>query len=174
MMASQEKDVGSHNAYVELYQRYETLDSGLKAALRRVLEPEDLRDTVALYRLFYKARPDDGWLRVVYLFPWCAQCRKGTETVTPTFGAQMAGKVNEMRVLQIARAKEPFDIVQLRRLAIQVRPVVDWARFGGILFHWTHEAKRRIVEDLYYPESKYNVKGAKSWMKKGTLSITTF
>jgi CRISPR type I-E-associated protein CasB/Cse2 len=162
MVVSQEKDKENHNMYIELYRRYEVLDNGLRAALRRVSEPEDIRDTVALYRLFYKARPDEGWLRVVFLLPWCTQCRVGAENTTPAFGAQMAGKVNEMRILQVAHAKEPFDIVQLRRLAMQVKPIIDWARFGGTLFYWTHEAKRRIVEDFYYPEPKYSMKGAKS------------
>lgn len=161
-MATQEKKRENNNAFVELYNRYVRLDNGLKAALCRVSEPEELRDTVALYRLFYKERPDDGWLRVVFLLPWCTQSKEGTESITPAFGSQMAGKVNETRVLQIARGKEPFDIVQLRRLAVQVRPVVDWARFGKILFYWTHESKRKIVEDFYYPESKYYKKGTRS------------
>jgi CRISPR type I-E-associated protein CasB/Cse2 len=161
MVATQKNNPENNNPYVEAFHRYVALDNGLKAALRRVSEPEELRDAVALYRLFYKARPDDGWLRVVFLLPWCAQCKEGTESITPTFGAQMVGQVNEIRVLQISRAREPFDIVQLRRLAMQVHPVVDWERFGGTLFHWTQDDKRRIVEDFYYPESKYTQKGAR-------------
>jgi len=161
MAGSQEKDKRSRDVYIDLYHRFSALDGGLKAALRRVPEPEELRDTVALYRLFYQARPEDRWLRVVFLFPWCTQCKEGAERITPTFGAQMAGRVNEMRILQISRAKEPLDIIQLRRLAIQIRPIVDWARLGRTLFYWTREDKRTIVEDFYYPQSKYNTKGVR-------------
>jgi len=161
MAESQEKDKKNHDVYVGLYHRFMALDNGLKAALRRVPEPEELRDTVAFYRLFYQARPDEQWLRVVFLLPWCAQCKDGAESITPTFGAQMAGKVNEMRILQMVRAKEPLDIIQLRRLAIQVRPIVDWARLGRTLFYWTRKDKRTIVEDYFYPQSKYNTKGVK-------------
>jgi CRISPR system Cascade subunit CasB len=161
MAESQKKDKRNPDVYVDLYHRFAALDNGLKAALRRVPEPEELWDTVAFYRLFYQAMPDDRWRRVVFLLPWCAQCKEGTESVAPTFGAQMAGKVNEMRILQMARAKEPFDILQLRRLAIQIRPIVNWARLGRTLFYWTREDKRNIVEDFYYPQSNYNRKGVR-------------
>jgi len=162
MAESQKKDKRNPDVYVNLYHNFAALDNGLKAALRRVSEPEELRDTVALYRLFYQARPDDAWLRVVFLLPWCTQCKEGAEGITPSFGAQMAGKVDEMRILQVARAKEPFDILQFRRLAIQIRPIVDWARLGRTLFFWSREDKRNIVEDFYYPQSNYNRKGARS------------
>ncbi len=162
MAGSQEKNKKNPDVYTDLYHRFMALDNGLKAALRRVPEPEELRDTAAFYRLFYQARPDDAWLRVVFLLPWCTQCKEGAENITPRFGTQMAGKVNEMRILQVARAKEPLDIIQFRRLAIQIRPIVDWARLGKTLFYWTREDKRSIVEDFYYPQSNYNRKGVRS------------
>ncbi len=147
--------------FVDLHRRYENLDNGMKAMLRRVFKPDDLRDTAALYRLFPGERTSDNWLRVVFMLPWCAQCAEGTQV--PSFGAALAhAKVNEMRVLQMARAREPLDIEQLRRLAMQVKPVVDWGKFGWILLKWGREDKRRIVEDFYYSQAVSNNKGVKS------------
>lgn len=139
-----------------LHERFEKLDRGLQAALRRVAEPDDLRDTVALYRLFPDGRAHDGWLRVAFLLPWCAHADSG-----PSFGEQLAAaNVNEARVLQVARATEPTDIVQLRRLAIQLKPQVDWSRFGWTLLKWDRNAKRQIVEDFYYAKTAKSKKGA--------------
>lgn len=149
--------------FVGLYQRYENLDSGMKAMLRRVAEPDDLRDSAALYRLFPGEHTNDNWLRIVFLLPWCVQCTEGAQNKAPSFGAALAhAKVNEMRVLQLARAREPLDVVQLRRLAMQVKPVVNWAQFGWALLKWGREEKRRIVEDFYYSQSMSAKKGTKS------------
>ena len=146
--------------FVSLYQRYAALDNGLKAALRRVGRPDDLRDTVALYRLFYESRSQDNWLQVVFLIPWCTQCKTGTGENIPTFGASLAlNKVNEKRVLQIARSTEPLGIILLRRLAIQVKPAVDWEKFGWTLLKWGRDEKRQIVEDFFY-KTTFGMKGA--------------
>ncbi len=162
-MIVQKSEKERSNDFLDLYRRYETLDNGLKASIRRVTEPEELRDTMALYRLFYQARPQDNWLRVTFLLPWCGQCKVGAEALTPSFGAQFGREnVNEMRILQIARTKEPFGIIQLRHLAMQVKPVVDWARFGATLFWWTKEDKRGIIEDFYYSQIKNTRKGVRS------------
>jgi len=146
--------------FIGVYQRYDALDNGLKAALRRVAAPEYLRDTVALYRLFYETLPNNNWLRVVFLLPWCKQCKKGTEERALTFGAALAlYNVNVERVLQVARSTEPLDIIQLRRLAMQVKPVVNWEQFGWTLLKWGHDEKREIVEDYFY-KTTYEKKGA--------------
>ncbi len=148
--------------FVGLSQRYEKLDSGMQAMLRRVAEPDDLRDTAALYRLFPGERTYDNWLRIVFLLPWCAQCQEAAHEKVPSFGAALAhAKVNEIRVLQVARAREPLDVVQLRRLAMQVKPRVNWAQFGWTLLKWGREDKRRIVEDFYFSQSMSAKKGAK-------------
>lgn len=141
--------------FVDLYRRYSDLDNGLQAALRRVETPEDIRDTAVLYRLFYEARPSDQLLRVVFLLPWCEQCKEGREGKAKSFGALLAeGNVNERRLFQMARANEPSDLIHLRRLAVQVKPTLDWAKFGKILYYWNHLNKRSIVEDFFYRSSK--------------------
>lgn len=159
MVENEEKKKQRGPDFIAMYQRYKQLnekDKGLQAELRRVPEPDDLRDTVTLYRLFHEARPCDNWLRVVFLFPWCEHKEK-----TPSFGTTLANHgINEKRVLQVARSKESFDIIQLRRLAMQVKPLVDWAEFGWTLWKWDHEKKRKIVEDYFYKTTYKTKKGA--------------
>jgi CRISPR type I-E-associated protein CasB/Cse2 len=146
--------------FVDLYRQFSQLDNGLQAALRRVAKPEELRETAAIYRLFHEARPNDQWLRVVFLLPWCEQCRAGKEEYTSPFGAQLAeANVNENRLFQMARANEPLDLILLRRLAMQIKPTLDWGRFGAMLYYWNHDNKRSIVEDFFYYSSKKAQKG---------------
>ena len=133
------------------------LDNGLKAQIRRVAEPDDLRDTPALYRLFNQARPNDGWLRVVFLLPWCEDCGDARRANAQRFGRLLAeAKVSELRLFQMARSRSPLDIVQLRRLAIMLKhPVVDWKTFGWLLYRpesdhsWNRKSKRQIIEDYF-------------------------
>jgi CRISPR system Cascade subunit CasB len=133
------------------------LDNGLKAQIRRVAEPDELRDTPALYRLFDQARPHDGWLRIVYLLPWCEDCGNAKRASTLRFGRQLAdAKVSELRLFQVARSKSPLDIIQLRRLAIMLKhPHVDWIGLGWLLYRserdgaWSRESKRQLIEDFY-------------------------
>jgi len=147
--------------FIALYRRFVELDNGLKAALRRVAKPEDMRDTVALYRLFHEARPNEQWLRVVFLLPWCEQCKEEREDKSKRFGSLLArAKVNENRLFQMARANEPDDLIFLRRLAIQIKPTLDWGKFGATLYYWNHDNKRSIVEDFFYHSSKKAQKGA--------------
>lgn len=141
--------------FVDLYRRYSVLDNGLKAALRRVANPEDIRDTAAIYRLFHEARPSYQWLRVVFLLPWCEQCTEGREGKAKSFGELLSEeKVNENRLFQMARANESSDLILLRRMAMQIKPTLDWAKFGKILYYWNHDNKRSIVEDFFYQSSK--------------------
>jgi CRISPR system Cascade subunit CasB len=143
--------------FVGLYRRFEAMDNGLKAQLRKVAEPDDLRDTPALYRLFSQDRPGAGWLRLVYLLPWCRDCGDERRGKCPSFGKLLhEANVNEMRIFQVARSRSPQDIVQFRRLAMQLQhPVVDLEQLGWLLFPsepdcaWRKDKKRRLVEDFY-------------------------
>ncbi len=136
--------------FVGLYRRYETLSPGQKAELRRVSAPNDLRDLPSLYRLFPGQTISDNWLRVAFLLAHCRH-RDGALNL----GSQLAAaKVNEARLFQVVRAKEPIDLIQLRRLVFQVEPTVDWKHFGWTLLAWNKEKKRELLEDYFISKSK--------------------
>ena len=133
--------------FVALKMRYdnESFSKGARAELRRTTEPEDVALTPALYRLFPGQKPDDRHLRLAFLLPSC-----GHATKAKPLGTQLAeAKVAEARVLQVARAPAPLDLVQLRRLLTHIKPDVDWSVFGRMVWYWNDRAKRQLVEDFY-------------------------
>lgn len=133
--------------FVALKTRYddESFPTGARADLRRAAEPDDVALTPALYRLFPGQRPNVRYLRVAYLLPYAKHAAKAK-----SLGAQLAeAKVAEARVLQVARAHEPLDMIQLRRLLMQIEPTVDWSEFGTMVWFWNERAKRQLVEDFY-------------------------
>lgn len=65
------------------------------------------------------------------------------------FSAQCAkAKINEIRMFQTARSDDPMDMIQLRRIAMQIKPHVDWTLFGNMLRYWPH-TKRDFIENYY-------------------------
>ncbi len=123
----------------------EKFQTGARAELRRVAEPDDVALTPALYRLFPGQKPDDRHLRLAFLLPCCKHAAKAK-----SLGTQLAeAKVAEARVLQVARAHAPLDMVQLRRLLTHIEPTVDWTEFGRMVWYWNDRAKRQLVEDFY-------------------------
>lgn len=123
----------------------ESFPTGAHAELRRVAEPDDVALTPALYRLFPGQRPDERHLRVAFLLPCCKHATKANSV-----GAQLAeARVAEARLLQIARARAPLDMVQLRRLLTYIAPTVDWSEFGRMIWYWNDRAKRQLVEEFY-------------------------
>ena len=142
------------------------LDKGLQAQIRRVAEPDDLRDTPALYRLFNQARPHEGWLRVVFLLPWCEDCLDARRASTPRFGRLLAeANISELRLFQVARSRSPLDVIQLRRLAIMLKhPRVDWENFGKLLYRsehdgsWSQKSKRSLIESYFLGHSAPSTK----------------
>ena len=131
--------------FVDLHSRFIGLGLGYRAELRRVSTPDDLSLVPAFYRLFPGKRPDARHRRVAFLLPWCRHSTKPTD-----LGRQFVERhINERRLLQVARANAPIDLIQFRRLAMHVEPVVDWAQFGQRLWFWGPLSKRLIVEDFY-------------------------
>lgn len=133
--------------FVALKMRYdnENFSTGARAELRRAAEPDDVALMPALYRLFPGQKPDDRHLRLAFLLPCCKHTAKAK-----SLGAQLAeANVAEARVLQVARAHAPLDIVQLRRLLTHTEPTVDWFEFGRMVWYWNDRAKRQLIEDYY-------------------------
>ncbi|NBQ68591.1 MAG: type I-E CRISPR-associated protein Cse2/CasB [Nitrosomonadaceae bacterium] len=123
----------------------QSFPAGARAELRRVAEPKDVALTPALYRLFPGQKPDERYWRIAYLLPCCKHSIKAK-----SLGAQLAeANVTEARVLQVARAHEPLDMVQLRRLLAYIEPTVHWSEFGRMVWYWNDRAKRQLVEDFY-------------------------
>lgn len=150
----------SHNElpdFVAIHQLYSSLPPGQRAELRRVSEPDDLSLTPALYRLFPGVRPDDRHRRVAFFLPWCKQAAGDI----PDFSRQLMERhVTDTRILQVARAVSPLDLIQFRRVVMHTEPVVDWRKFGALLWFWGEKSKRTIVED-YYLAQFANSKGGK-------------
>lgn len=133
--------------FVALKARFEgnSFPNGARAELRRAAEPKSVALCPALYRLFPGQRPDDRHLRIAFLLPCCKQDAKAR-----SLGAQLAvAKVSEARVLQVARAQAPLDLVQLRRLLTHIEPAVSWLDFGKLIWFWGERTKRQLVEDYY-------------------------
>lgn len=126
----------------------EMLSNGDRAEIRRVKSPDDLAMIPAYYRLlktFGANRSTPGWERLVYMLP-CAEHRNGG----PSIGeALKLGKISEMRIFQMLRSEPPQDMANLRRLLQQVKPKVDWRKFGATIYYWNERNKRNVVEDFF-------------------------
>lgn len=142
--------------FVALWERYNHMTRGQQAELRRAAEPDDLTLKPALYRLLPGIQPRNQYLRIAFLLPWLTHQSNAT-----SFSAQCAkAKVNEARLFQVARSNDPLDMIQLRRLAMQIKPVVNWAAFGETIWRWRQTgqyAKRKLIEDYYL--AQYSTKG---------------
>lgn len=133
--------------FVALRARFESeaFSNGARAELRRLPDMETVALCPALYRLFPGQKPDDRHLRLAFLLPCCKHDAKAK-----SLGTQLAkAKVREARVLQVARAHSPLDLIQLRRLLAHINPAVNWAEFGKTLWYWGDRARRQLVEDYY-------------------------
>jgi len=133
--------------FVALRARFESeaFSNGARAELRRLPDMETVALCPALYRLFPGQKPDGRHLRLAFLLPCCKHDAKAK-----SLGTQLAkAKVREARVLQVARAHSPLDLIQLRRLLAHINPAVNWAEFGKTLWYWGDRARRQLVEDYY-------------------------
>lgn len=133
--------------FVALRARFESeaFSNGARAELRRLPDLESVALCPALYRLFPGQKPDDRHLRLAFLLPCCKHDAKAKP-----LGAQLAKeKVSEARVMQVARAHSPLDLIQLRRLLTHIEPAVNWAEFGKTLWYWNPLSKRQLVENYY-------------------------
>lgn len=130
--------------FADVHARFKQLPNGAQAELRRVSEPDALRDTPGLYRLFPGARPTDQQARLAFLLPWCPQLK--TDKI---FAALCADVISEDRIIQIARGSWPSDFIALRRLVMQLHPAVGWMDAAHIAWLWGTKRKRQLVEDYY-------------------------
>ncbi|MCC8991009.1 MAG: type I-E CRISPR-associated protein Cse2/CasB [Streptococcus sp.] len=126
---------------------------GQQAELRRATEPNDLTLKPALYRLLPGIQPGKQYLRIAFLIPWFAH-----QPNAANFGAQCAkADINEARLFQVVRSDEFLGMIQLRRLAVQIKPQVDWSQFGQGIWYWGSRSKRELIETYYL--AQYSAKG---------------
>jgi len=141
--------------FVKLYEKFYSIKeqvSGLEAEIKRAASPEDLVEIPSFYRLMAGIGTHKGWQRVVFFMPYVKH-QSGADSI----GRQLAkGGVSEMRLFQVIRSDSPNDIIQLRRLVQQVKPTVDWQKFGKTLFYWEYSDrnKRQLLEDYFLASSK--------------------
>jgi len=152
-----------------LYRAWEQLDAGTRAQLRRVSEPDELKDIPAFYRLVSPF----GWdnpakrkplLRMVFCLTAgrnavCHAEKDAEQKYGISIGKALArsGRINERRIFQLARADEwPADMVQLRRLLAHAEPVLYWPDFADRLVCWSKNDRRQLLEDfvLATPQKK--------------------
>lgn len=134
--------------FAALKTRYDSegFSNGDRATLRRTSEPEDVTLTPAFYKLFPGQKPDNRHRYVAFLLP-CAKHSSKSKSLSIQL---VEAKIAESRVLQVARSDPPSDIVQLRRLLIQIQPTLDWSKFGRMIWDWDKkEIKRQFIEDFY-------------------------
>ena len=130
--------------FADLYQRFERLPPGAAAPMRRVARPDDLRDTPGLYRLFAGTRPSDEEVNAAFVLPWCKKQSGGKK-----LGPVCAEGIGEARIIQIARAAYPDDLIALRRLVIHLQPELGWMEVAPLVCAWGPPTKRAFVEAYY-------------------------
>lgn len=150
--------------YINLANNYQSLTNGQQAEIRRAAEPEELLELPAFYHLIRKAglKANGQSCRLVWFLPSVAHQEKAEP-----LGRVMANKeVNERRLFQVVRAEYPNDLIQLQRIVRQIKPDLNWADFGNMLYYWgqtrdgSKKSKQTIMKDYYLkPETKESQKG---------------
>lgn len=132
--------------FMALYERYQKLKPGPQADLKRVVQPDELVEIPAFYRLLQDNKAGKSLQRLVYCLPLIKHQDKGD-----SLGKALAkADVNEKRLFMVIRSQEPNDLIQLRRLLKQVEPKLDWLSAAGTLYYWNDIAKRQLLEDFFF------------------------
>lgn len=141
--------------FMELYRNWEGLSPGPKAELRRIVNPVDLIETPAFYRLFSgKAMQEwskQAYERLIFCIPWI----KHTENDVSLGKALAKGDgISKMRLFQIIRSAPPNDMIQLRRILQMAEPIANWPKAAALLWYWNERSKRDLLEDYFINQSK--------------------
>jgi len=132
--------------FLALYERYQALKPGPKAELKRIMNPGDLIEVPAFYRVLQDNKAHKGMQRLLYCLPLVKHQENGD-----TLGRALAkADINEKRLFMVIRSQEPNDLIQLRRLLKQVNPTLDWQATAKTLYYWNDQAKRQLLEDFFY------------------------
>ena len=142
----------SQNDYLTLVERYQHLDNGQKALLRRVSSPEDLTSVAAFYQLindtkFQLKQYENQISRLIYILPWIEHRSNGKSLGKILFEHE----ISEKRLFLVVRREIPDDLIQLRRLIQQIKPIAyaNWEELGVLLFYWGKKSKNQLMRDFY-------------------------
>ncbi len=132
--------------FLAIYQRYQALKPGPQAELKRVMNPGDLIEVPAFYRVLQDNKAHKGMQRLLYCLPLVKHQENGD-----SLGRALAkADINEKRLFMVIRSQEPNDLIQLRRLLKQANPTLDWQATAKTLYYWNDQAKRQLLEDFFY------------------------
>ncbi|MDO9169176.1 MAG: type I-E CRISPR-associated protein Cse2/CasB [Methylobacter sp.] len=144
------------NDYLKLVQRYEQLDNGQKAMLRRATSPDDMAGIAAFYQLisatkFQLKQYEKQAAQLVYFLPWVQQRANGK----PLGRSLHEHGISEKRLFLVVRREPPDDLIQLRRVVQQIKPIAhaDWSELGNLLFYWGKKNKHQLMRDFYISAS---------------------
>lgn len=120
--------------FAKIRERYENLSRGDQAQIgKRIGSPEDLAMVPAFYKLFPGTTPSEWHYRAAFITPFLRHSDSGPELGKFIGDLERSGKVGNLmkRILQIARAAPPHDIIYLRRLLMRFdKPVINWNKSG--------------------------------------------
>jgi len=140
--------------FLAIYERYQALKPGPKAELKRAVNPADLIEIPAFYRLLQSEKASQSMRRIVFCLPLIRHEEGGD-----SLGKALAkADINEKRLFMVIRSQEPNDLIQLRRLLKQANPIADWLSMAKILYYWNDFAKRSLLEDFFYYQTNAKTK----------------
>lgn len=141
-----------------MHEKFTRLPAHLQSKIKRAKLPEDLLRIGAFYGLVESVLEPENkkqLARVVFMMPHVSS----TKDSVP-FAERMAQKnISELRVLQLQKLRFPNDLLNLRRIAIQIKTAVDWDKFGNTVFYWGRFSKKRLIEDYILKKAISNAKG---------------
>jgi len=140
--------------FMAIYERYQQLKPGPKAELKRVINPADLIEIPAFYRLLQGEHARSAMWRLVFCLPVVIHKSEGD-----SLGQALAkAGINEKRLFMVIRSQEPNDLIQLRRLLKLASPTADWLKMAKTLYYWNDLAKRSLLEDFFYYQTNAKTK----------------
>ncbi len=132
--------------FMAIYERYQALKPGPQAELKRAMNPGDLIEVPAFYRVLHTERAYPSMQRLLFCLPHIKNMEGGD-----SLGKALAkADINEKRLFMVIRSQEPNDLIQLRRLLKQANPTLDWQATAKTLYYWNDQAKRQLLEDFFY------------------------
>ena|GEM_PF-1134846 len=145
-------------ALYSLPQAFETLSKGQRTELRRVRNPEELRNIGGFYELCSIHPVLQGKLwhtrNVVFFLPWVEH----TEEIS-LGGSLFRAEISERRIYQVIRSTYSNDLLYLWRLTQMTisrgktkKLRVNWQDMSQALYYWGEDSKRKILSDFFKEE----------------------